>query len=57
VHFEMKFDELLFTNLGEFGRYQKIQFILVCLPIVFVSMHALSWTFSAASVPHRFVFS
>lgn len=49
----MKFDELLFTNLGEFGRYQKIQFILVCLPIVFVSMHALSWTFSAASVPHR----
>ncbi|VIO86946.1 Uncharacterized protein BM_BM7167 [Brugia malayi] len=53
VHFEMKFDELLFTNLGEFGRYQKIQFILVCLPIVFVSMHALSWTFSAASVPHR----
>ncbi|OZC11067.1 transporter, major facilitator family protein [Onchocerca flexuosa] len=49
----MKFDELLFTNLGEFGRYQKIQFILVCLPIIFVSMHALSWTFSAASVPHR----
>ncbi|KAL3982367.1 Sugar transporter family protein [Acanthocheilonema viteae] len=49
----MKFDELLFTNLGEFGRYQKIQFVLVCLPIIFVSMHALSWTFSAASVPHR----
>ncbi|KAM3726018.1 Organic cation transporter protein [Dirofilaria immitis] len=53
VHFEMKFDELLFTNLGEFGRYQKMQFTLVCLPIIFVSMHALSWTFSAASVPHR----
>uniref|UniRef100_A0A915PIM3 Major facilitator superfamily (MFS) profile domain-containing protein n=1 Tax=Setaria digitata TaxID=48799 RepID=A0A915PIM3_9BILA len=53
VHFEMKFDELLFANLGEFGRYQKIQFTLVCLPIMFVSMHALSWTFSAASVPHR----
>ncbi|EFO22125.2 hypothetical protein LOAG_06361 [Loa loa] len=49
----MKFDELLFTTLGEFGRYQKIQFTLVCLPIIFVSMHALSWTFSAASVPHR----
>lgn len=53
----MKFDELLFTNLGEFGRYQKIQFVLVCLPIIFVSMHALSWTFSAAFVPHRFVLS
>ncbi|VDM96737.1 unnamed protein product [Thelazia callipaeda] len=49
----MKFDDLLSTNLGEFGRYQKIQFSLVCLPIIFVSMHALSWTFSAASVPHR----
>ncbi|VDK29051.1 unnamed protein product [Gongylonema pulchrum] len=49
----MKFDELLFKHLGEFGRYQRIQFTLVCLPIIFVSMHALSWTFTAASVPHR----
>uniref|UniRef100_A0A914ZH12 Major facilitator superfamily (MFS) profile domain-containing protein n=5 Tax=Parascaris univalens TaxID=6257 RepID=A0A914ZH12_PARUN len=49
----MKFDELLFSYLGEFGRYQKIQFVLVCLPTIFAAMHALSWTFTAAHLPHR----
>ncbi|TMS37400.1 hypothetical protein L596_004337 [Steinernema carpocapsae] len=49
----MKFDELLFSHLGEFGRYQKVQFLLVCLPTIFTAMHALSWTFSAAHLPHR----
>ncbi|WKY04883.1 hypothetical protein Q1695_005690 [Nippostrongylus brasiliensis] len=49
----MKFDELLFTYLGEMGRYQKIQFLLVCLPTVVVSMHALSWSLAAVPVPFR----
>ncbi|KAK0397821.1 hypothetical protein QR680_002286 [Steinernema hermaphroditum] len=48
----MKFDELL-RHLGEFGRYQKLQFLLVCLPTIFTAMHALTWTFSAAHLPHR----
>ncbi|VDK57122.1 unnamed protein product [Anisakis simplex] len=49
----MKFDQLLFSYLGEFGRYQKTQFLLVCLPTIFAAMHALSWTFTAAHLPHR----
>ncbi|CAD6187676.1 unnamed protein product [Caenorhabditis auriculariae] len=50
---KMKFDEFLFTYLGEMGKYQKIQFLLVCLPTIIVSMHALSWTFAAIQVPYR----
>ncbi|GMR48558.1 hypothetical protein PMAYCL1PPCAC_18753, partial [Pristionchus mayeri] len=49
----MKFDDFLFSYLGEMGKYQKIQFVLVCLPCIFCAMHALSWTFSAVGVPHR----
>ncbi|CAJ0601486.1 unnamed protein product [Cylicocyclus nassatus] len=50
---KMKFDEFLFSNLGEIGKYQKIQFFLVCLPSIIVSMHALSWTLAAVPVPYR----
>uniref|UniRef100_A0A8R1HHX5 MFS domain-containing protein n=1 Tax=Caenorhabditis japonica TaxID=281687 RepID=A0A8R1HHX5_CAEJA len=49
----MKFDDFLFTYLGEMGRYQKIQFFLVCLPTIVVSMHALSWTFASVDTPYR----
>ncbi|KAF8371340.1 hypothetical protein PRIPAC_77769 [Pristionchus pacificus] len=49
----MKFDELLFSHLGEMGKYQKIQFVLVCLPCIFCAMHSLSWTFTAVGVTHR----
>uniref|UniRef100_A0A0N5AN00 MFS domain-containing protein n=1 Tax=Syphacia muris TaxID=451379 RepID=A0A0N5AN00_9BILA len=49
----MKFDEFLFTHLGEFGRYQMIQFALICIPSMFVAMNSLSWTFTAANLPHR----
>uniref|UniRef100_A0A0N4Z4Y4 MFS domain-containing protein n=1 Tax=Parastrongyloides trichosuri TaxID=131310 RepID=A0A0N4Z4Y4_PARTI len=49
----MKFDDLLFTHLGEFGRYQATQFILVCIPTMFTAMHSLSWTFTAPDINHR----
>lgn len=49
----MNFDEILVKYLGEFGRYQKIQFFLVCLPTIFTAMHSLSWTFTGATVPFR----
>ncbi|CAD5226168.1 unnamed protein product [Bursaphelenchus xylophilus] len=51
----MKFDDLIVNYLGEFGKYQKVQFLLVCLPTLFTAFHALSWTFSGATVPHRCV--
>ncbi|CAD5218745.1 unnamed protein product [Bursaphelenchus okinawaensis] len=53
----MKFDDLIVNYLGEFGRYQKVQFLLVCLPTLFTAFHALSWTFSGANIPHRCAFT
>ncbi|KAE9421081.1 hypothetical protein Angca_008763, partial [Angiostrongylus cantonensis] len=50
---KMKFDEFLFSYIGEMGRYQRIQFLLVCLPTIIVSMHALSWSLAAVPVPFR----
>uniref|UniRef100_A0AC35TYW8 MFS domain-containing protein n=1 Tax=Rhabditophanes sp. KR3021 TaxID=114890 RepID=A0AC35TYW8_9BILA len=50
---KMKFDDLLFSALGEFGKYQAIQFLLVCLPTMFTAMHSLSWTFTAPEIHHR----
>lgn len=41
--------ESLFEGLGSFGRFQKIQFILICIPIAFVQMHVMSWTFVVSS--------
>ncbi|XGW32192.1 hypothetical protein V3C99_010401 [Haemonchus contortus] len=49
----MKFDEFLFTYLGEMGRYQKMQFLLVCFPTIIVSMHAVSWSLASVPVPFR----
>ncbi|KAK6050401.1 hypothetical protein COOONC_12096 [Cooperia oncophora] len=49
----MKFDEFLFTHLGEMGKYQRVQFLLVCLPTIIVSMHALSWSLASVPVPFR----
>ncbi|CEF60921.1 Solute carrier family 22 member 13 [Strongyloides ratti] len=49
----MKFDEILFTHLGEFGKYQSIQFFLLCIPTIFTAMHSLSWTFTAPNIKHR----
>ncbi|ETN69509.1 transporter, major facilitator family protein [Necator americanus] len=53
VNKKMKFDDFLFANLGEIGKYQRIQFFLVCLPTIIVSMHALSWTLASVPVPFR----
>ncbi|EYB96573.1 hypothetical protein Y032_0149g2715 [Ancylostoma ceylanicum] len=52
VHFaeipqKISLDKFLVKQLGNFGRYQLLQFFLVCLPSIFVSMHVMSWTFVA----------
>uniref|UniRef100_A0A7E4V4J7 MFS domain-containing protein n=1 Tax=Panagrellus redivivus TaxID=6233 RepID=A0A7E4V4J7_PANRE len=49
----MKFDDLIVEYLGEFGRYQRVQFCLVVLPTLFCALHSLSWTFIAPNVSHR----
>ncbi|VDL74605.1 unnamed protein product [Nippostrongylus brasiliensis] len=42
------FDLFLEQHLGNFGRYQLLHFILLCLPTIFVAMHVMSWAFVAA---------
>ena len=47
----MKFDDVLF-EIGEFGRYQKRMYFLVCLMIITVACHQLAQVFLAARVDH-----
>ncbi|KAJ1363753.1 hypothetical protein KIN20_023683 [Parelaphostrongylus tenuis] len=42
------FDVLLEQHLGQFGRYQLLQMIILTVPDIFVAMHVMSWTFVAA---------
>ncbi|KHJ79709.1 hypothetical protein OESDEN_20636 [Oesophagostomum dentatum] len=44
---KVSFDQFLVEHLGSFGRYQFLQFLLVCIPSAFVAMHVMSWTFVA----------
>ncbi|EPB65543.1 hypothetical protein ANCCEY_15393 [Ancylostoma ceylanicum] len=44
---KISFDLLLVQHLGNFGRYQLLQFVLLCLPTIFVAMHVMSWAFVA----------
>ncbi|XP_045197588.2 organic cation transporter protein-like isoform X2 [Mercenaria mercenaria] len=48
----MKFDEIT-SLLGEFGKYQKILYVLVCLPATFSGLQILSSVFSLSIPKHR----
>ena len=52
---KLGFDDIIVRYLGQFGRYQRFIFFLVCLPTIITSMDSLSWTFSGAKVPNLFV--
>ncbi|CAH0383129.1 unnamed protein product [Bemisia tabaci] len=48
----MAYDDIL-IQLGEFGRYQKKIYILLCLPVISVALHKLAGVFLQAKVAHR----
>ncbi|XP_067929065.1 organic cation transporter protein-like [Watersipora subatra] len=48
----MKFDEVL-TEIGEFGRYQKIKYLLICCVGITAAFHALSSVFTIYTPRHR----
>jgi len=52
----MKFDDITIL-LGEFGRYQKRLYLIVCLPAIFTAMQMLSSVFTLAIPSHRYVTS
>lgn len=47
----MNFDQLLVT-VGGFGRYQKLLYVWICLPQIFLAFHMMASVFTGATPPH-----
>ena len=45
-------DDVLVNELGQFGRYQMLNLLLVSVPII-MSAFMSEYIFSAAAIPHR----
>ncbi|XP_065369678.1 organic cation transporter protein isoform X2 [Calliphora vicina] len=48
----MDFDQVL-EEIGEFGRYQKTNYLLICLPVMFAAANSLSYVFTAGTPAYR----
>lgn len=48
----MDFDTVL-LEIGEFGRYQQMNYILLCLPVLFAAANSLSYVFTAGIPNYR----
>ncbi|XP_065147373.1 solute carrier family 22 member 13 [Paramisgurnus dabryanus] len=47
----MNFDQLL-TTIDGFGRYQKLLYLWICLPQIFLGFHMMASVFTGATPPH-----
>ena len=52
----MDFD-LVLEEIGEFGRYQQTNYLLLCLPVLFGAANSLSYVFTAGIPNYRLVIS
>ena len=50
----MKYDGVL-RQIGEFGKFQKIRYFLVCLVVVAFAFQALASIFTLYTPKHRYV--
>ncbi|XP_030375309.1 organic cation transporter protein isoform X2 [Scaptodrosophila lebanonensis] len=48
----LDFDDIL-TEIGEFGRYQRRNYLLICLPVLFAAANSLSYVFTAGTPKYR----
>ncbi|CRK90273.1 CLUMA_CG003984, isoform A [Clunio marinus] len=48
----MDFDKIL-EEIGDFGRYQKIKYYLLCLPVFFAAANSLSYVFTVGHQHYR----
>ncbi|XP_022228886.2 organic cation transporter protein [Drosophila obscura] len=48
----LDFDEIL-NQIGEFGRYQRRNYLLICLPVLFAAANSLSYVFTAGTPTYR----
>lgn len=52
---ELDLDSIL-NELGQFGLFQWINFMLIGIPIAFTGLFTLSYVFTAADLEYRYVF-
>ncbi|XP_017040796.1 LOW QUALITY PROTEIN: organic cation transporter protein [Drosophila ficusphila] len=48
----LDFDDIL-AEIGEFGRFQRRNYLLICLPVLFAAANSLSYVFTAGSPTYR----
>ncbi|XP_035806630.1 solute carrier family 22 member 6-B isoform X2 [Amphiprion ocellaris] len=48
----MNFDQIL-SEIGGYGKYQKILYIWICLPQIFLAFHMMVSIFTGATPPHQ----
>lgn len=48
----MDFD-LILEEIGQFGRYQQTNYLLLCLPVLFGAANSLSYVFTAGIPNYR----
>lgn len=46
--------DLILGELGDFGKYQRRNFILICLAVVYMTVH-LSYVFTARDLNYRYL--
>jgi OCT family organic cation transporter-like MFS transporter 4/5 len=46
------YDDIL-EQLGDFGKYQILQYLLLFPPVFFTAAFTLTYVFTAGAVPHR----
>lgn len=45
--------DAILVRIGQFGRFQIINYVLLCIPMVFNAFFSISYVFTASSVVHR----
>lgn len=48
--------DAILVRIGEFGRYQMFNYILLCIPMIFNAFQSISYVFTASPVVYRWVF-
>lgn len=45
--------DAILLRIGQFGRYQIVNYVLLCVPMVFNAFFSISYVFTASTVVHR----
>lgn len=45
--------DMILVRIGEFGRYQMFNYVLLCIPMIFNAFQSISYVFTASPVVYR----